>query len=181
MQNTFQTFSIKFIDIMIGIILGLGFQWWPNLTEPWMYMAFIFVYLDIIDYWIDYSPAMRRFPPHHELELMLDMGLMFSLFLLIYSTQLTLTYFLLTFVIFRIIDIFWLWRVQAEYKPKGTDGVFIGTYIKIDIVEVIGTLLLTMLAYSNLASALILLIIFILFRITMRIVASLTYKKIHFV
>ena len=40
-------FSLKFIDIMIGVVLGLGFQWWPLLQEPWQYVAFIFVYLNI--------------------------------------------------------------------------------------------------------------------------------------
>jgi len=30
-----KNFSLKFVDIMVGIVLGLGFQWWPELHEPW--------------------------------------------------------------------------------------------------------------------------------------------------
>ena len=57
---------------MVGVVLGLGFQWWPLLKEPWQYTAFIFVYLDIVDYWIDRSEERRvgkecrsRWSPYH--------------------------------------------------------------------------------------------------------------------
>ena len=97
-------FALKFLDIMIGIILGLGFQWWPNLVESWQYIAFIFVYLDIIDYWIDFLPALRKFPPEAELDWFLEVGIMFFLFLFIYTTQTTIGYFLWSFFGFRIIS-----------------------------------------------------------------------------
>ena len=112
-------FSIKFIDIMIGVILGLGFQWWPNLSEPWQYAAFILVYIDVIDYWIDYAPSLKKFPPKFELDLLLDVAIMFTLFLYIYATQQSIVYFLVAFVVLRLLDSFWLLRANREYPTHG--------------------------------------------------------------
>ena len=112
---------------MIGIVLGLGFQWWPNLHEPWQYAAFIFVYLDIIDYWIDYSPSLKKFPPKSELSLFVDVGIMFILFLYIYATQLTVVYFLSASIALSILDLLWMLRAQHEYQPTHTAKVYLRT------------------------------------------------------
>lgn len=61
-------FGVKFVDIVLGVILGLGFQWWPMLHEPWQYVAFVFVYLNLIDFWIDYTPAMKKYPLKSEID-----------------------------------------------------------------------------------------------------------------
>src|SRR4051812_14495728 len=110
-----KNFSLKFLDIMVGIVLGLGFQWWVALQYPWQYVAFIFVYFDIVDYWIDYSPSLKKWPPLRELDVFLDISIMFSLFLYIYSTQLTIAYFLTTFIAFKLLDYFWLLSSKHEY------------------------------------------------------------------
>ena len=44
-RETFATFGPKFMDVMVGVVLGLGFQWWPDLREPWQFLAFVLVYL----------------------------------------------------------------------------------------------------------------------------------------
>lgn len=176
-----KNFAIKFIDIMIGIILGLGFQWWPNLIGPWQYVAFVFIYLDIIDYWIDYSPALKKFPPKSEIDFMADIGIMFSLFLVIFATQTTLVYFLISFIVFRVIDTLWLLRVRYQYHPIGLDKVFVDTWIRFNLTELVFSLLIAAAAWFELWSVLNLLIIFIILRIITRVLASLQYKEVHFI
>ncbi len=176
-----KNFSLKFIDIMIGIVLGLGFQWWIVLQSPWQYIAFIFVYFDIVDYWIDYSPSLKKFPPKREIDVFLDLSIMFVLFLYIYTTQLTITYFLTVFVIFRILDFLWLWSSKNEYNPTGVDKLFVDTWMQSNFFEagITGILIGLVSLFSIQSPSAIL--IFITFRIIVRIVASLRYKKVHFV
>ena len=166
---------------MIGIILGLGFQWWVVLKDPWQYIAFIFVYLDIVDNWIDYSPSLKKFPPKREIDVFLDLGIMFSFFLYIYSTQLTIVYFLATFIIFKILDYFWLWSSERQYKPTGIDKLFLDTWMRFNIFEAVITAILIGITLLFSIEPLIIIIVFIIFRIITRIMASLRYKKIHFV
>ncbi|OGI68836.1 hypothetical protein A3A05_02425 [Candidatus Nomurabacteria bacterium RIFCSPLOWO2_01_FULL_41_12] len=176
-----KNFSLKFIDVMIGIVLGLGFQWWLVLDSTWQYVAFIFVYLDIVDNWIDYSPSLKKFPPKREIDVFLDLGIMFTFFLYIYSTQLTIIYFLTVFIVFKILDYFWLWSSEKEYKSTGIDKLFLDTWMRFNIFEAIitGILIAVTLLFS--IQPLIIIIIFIVIRIITRILASLRYKKVHFV
>jgi hypothetical protein len=176
-----KNFSLKFIDIMIGIVLGLGFQWWIFLQYPWQYVAFIFVYLDIVDNWIDYSPSLKKFPPKREIDIFLDLGIMFAFFLYIYSTQLTIIYFFTAFIIFKILDYLWLWSSEREYKPIGIDKLFLDTWIHFNMFEIIitGILIIVTLLFS--IQPLVVIIIFIVTRIITRILASLRYKKVHFI
>ena len=172
--------SLKFMDIMIGVVLGLGFQWWPNLNEPWQYAAFIFVYVDLVDYWIDYSSALKRFPPKRELDIMLDVAVIFMMFLYIYSTQLSIIYFLISFGAFKLVDTLWLARVRVEYHPEGREERFVQTWIRYNLVEIIytGGLLLVMLNYTM--PALTILIAFVVLRLATRALASLQYKEVYF-
>ncbi len=175
-----KNFSLKFVDILIGIVLGLGFQWWPSLQYPWQYAAFIFVYFDIVDYWIDYSPSLKKFPPKREIDVMLDVAIMFTLFLYIYATQLTSVYFLTVFVIWKILDYFWLLSSRHEYLPTGTDKIYVNTWMQFDLIEaVIAVVLIGGAILFNIES-LIIIIAFIVCRIIVRVLASIRYKKIHF-
>lgn len=176
-----KNFSLKFVDMMVGVVLGLGFQWWVALQEPWQYVAFIFVYLDIVDYWIDYSPSLKKFPPKREIDVMLDVGIIFSLFLYIYATQLTIIYFLSAFIVLRILDFFWLLSSKQEYRPVGTDKIFVDTWIRFDLVEAAASVVLIGLGFIVPLSELATVSIFIVFRIFVRILAGLQYKKVHFV
>jgi hypothetical protein len=176
-----KNFSLKFIDIMIGIVLGLGFQWWPQLHLPWQYIAFIFVYLDIVDNWIDYSASLKKFPPKREIDVFLDLSIMFTFFLYIYSTQLTIVYFLAAYIIFKILDYVWLWSSEREYKPVGSDKIFVDTWMRFDILEAIITGILIGLVLLFSVKPLVILIIYIVARIIIRVLASFRYKKIHFV
>lgn len=172
-------FSLKFVDIMIGIFLGLGFQWWSSLREPWQYIAFIFVYLDIVDYWIDYGPSLKKFPPKKEVDVFLDLAICFSLFLYVYSTQFLIVYFLLSFVLFKIFDLLWLISSKIEYKPEKFDKKFINTWIVINAVEIISTGALILLSTLPVITPLIVIILYVAARIISRIVASSRYKKIY--
>ncbi len=175
-----KNFSIKFIDIMVGIVLGLGFQWWPLLKEPWQYTAFIFVYLDIVDYWIDYSPSLKKFPPKREIDVLLDVGIMFTLFLYIYATLLTPVYFFSAFIALKILDYFWLLSSKREYQPTGADKFFIDTWLRFNVIEICITAALIGFAFVFPLPHLIILALFIAFRLTARVFASWQYKKVHF-
>lgn len=179
-MGTISEFATKFMDIMIGIVLGLGFQWWPNLNEHWQYIAFVFVYLSAIDYWIDTANALKKYPPKRELDVMLDVAIMFLWFLFIYSTQQTILYFLILFVILRIFDTAWTFRVIREYQPTTNDRTVFHTWIKANIIEIFLTLIL--LGLSNLLTftALTTLLIFIGFRLAIRVFSSSKYKRIYF-
>ncbi len=176
-----KNFSLKFIDIMVGIILGLGFQWWPQLHEPWQYIAFVFVYFDIVDYWIDYSPSLKKFPPKREVDILLDLSIMFVLFFYIYVTQLTIVHFLTAFIGLKVLDYFWLLSSQREYKPTGTDRLFVTTWLTFNLIEAAGAILGIIAAAEFGVSPIVILLYFIVFRIGMRVLASLRYKRIHFV
>ena len=179
-MKTMKNFSLKFMDIMMGLVLGLGFQWWPALKEPWQYAAFVFVYLDIVDYWIDYSPSLKKFPPKRELDVLLDVGIMFTLFLYIYSAQLTIIYFLSVFAVFMILDFLWLLSSKREYSPTGTDKLFVDAWLRFNLIEAAFAACLTGFVFIFPLPPLITLIIFITFRVVTRILASLQYKKVHF-
>lgn len=175
-----KNFSLKFIDILIGLVLGLGFQWWPLFQHPWQYAAFIFVYLDIVDYWIDYAPSLKKFPPKREVDVMLDISIMFALFLYIYSTLISVTYLFIVFIVWRILDYFWLLSSKHEYHPTGLDKIFVDTWMQFNLLEALVTAGLIGMYLFYPVAPLTLLIVFIVFRIAIRILASFRYKKIHF-
>ena len=165
---------------MIGVILGLGFSWWANLKEPWQFIAFIFAYFDVVDYWIDYGPSLKKFPPKRELNVLLDLAICFSLFLYIYSAQsLVVVYFIMAFGLLRIFDFIWLYSAKLEYRPTNFNGKYVDTWIKMDGLEIIcATLIILLTSVVNLSS-LTILVIFIIMRLITRIVASYNYKKIY--
>ncbi len=162
------------------MVLGLGFQWWPLLQYPWQYAAFVFAYFDIVDYWIDYSPSLKKFPPKREIDVMLDVVIMFALFLYVYATQLTITYFLIVFIVWKVLDYFWLLSSRHEYLPTGTDKMFVDTWMQFNLIEiVISAILIGGVILFNI-EPLVIIIAFILFRIIVRVLASIRYKKVHF-
>ena len=168
------------MDIMIGIVLVLGFQWWPDLKESWQYIAFIFVYLSIIDYWIDTSAANKKYPPKKELDLIIDVAIMFTLFLLIYSSLQTISYLLITFIFFRIFDSIWIIRRLREHGTENSNRHIFSTWLKSNAIDVIAALILVGLSYDNFISPLASLIIFIIFRMISRVTASVHFKKVYF-
>src|SRR3989338_1891149 len=96
-------------------------------------------------------------------------------------TLLTIIYFLTVFIVFKILDYFWLWSSEKEYKSTGIDKLFLDTWMRFNIFEAIitGILIAVTLLFS--IQPLIIIIIFIVIRIITRILASLRYKKVHFV
>lgn len=173
-------FSLKFVDIMIGLVLGLGFQWWPELHLSWQFIAFVFVYFDVIDYWIEYSPSLKKWPPKREIDVMLDMGIMFALFLYIYSTQSGILYFLASSILLRVLDYFWLLSSKLEFNPTGTDRLYMDTWLKINLLLALTTLIILGTSYYLSLSPLMILVAYILTRMAFRISAIFVYKKVHF-
>ena len=183
-KSSLTSVSLKFIDIMVGVILGLGFQWWPSLVEPWQYLAFIFAYVDIVDYWIDYSPSLKKYPPKKEFDIFIDMVIMFSIFLYVYSTQLTIERFLLAYVLFSIVDIIWLYRAQYEHAPnrmasKKKEHAFLATWLKFNTIQAGYTLGLVIFSLFVPVASFALLSVFVVLRIVTRVLASLGYKKVY--
>ena len=172
--------SLKFMDIMIGVVLGLGFQWWPNLIEPWQYAAFIFVYLDLVDYWIHYSISPMKFLPRHELGILLDVAVIFMMFLYIYSTQLTILHFLAAYVSFKIVDVLGLWRTMREHNPQGRDRKFVTAWIMHNFIETTYTIALILIVSQYELSAPVALGTFVVLRLVTRIVMSFQYKHVYF-
>lgn len=176
-----KNFSLKFIDIMVGVVLGLGFSLWPNLQESWQYIAFIFVYIDIVDYWIDYGPSLKKFPPKKEIDVILNMLIVFALFLYIYTTQLEIIYFLSASILFKILDYFWLLSSKYEHHPIGTEKIYVDTWMKFNLIEAAVAIVFIILEKFFLIPSLVILSAYIVFRIIMRILASYQYKKVNFV
>lgn len=172
-------FSAKFIDIMIGIVLGLGFQWWIVLREPWQFIAFIFAYIDIIDYWIDYGPSLKRFPPKKEWDVLLDVGIVFALFLYVYSTQINILYFLGAFILLRILDFLWLLSSKAEYQTSGTEKIYVATWLRFDLIEVFFVFALIGVNIFFVFPTIITLAIYIPFRFLIRVLASMKYRRTY--
>ena len=173
-------FSLKFVDIMVGIVLGTGFQWWLELREPWQYIAFVFVYLDIVDYWIEYSPTLKKWPPKKEIDVMLDIAIMFSLFLYIYATQASIIYLLGTCILLRVLDFFWLFSSKLEFNPAGMDRIYVDTWLKLNIYIATASGAILLLAHYSSISALNILFIYFASRLIFRVMASVRYKKIHY-
>jgi len=165
---------------MVGIVLGLGFQWWPELHEPWQYIAFIFVYFDVVDYWIEYSPSLKKWPPKREVDVMLDIAIMFSLFLYIYSTQLSIFYFLASCILIRVFDYFWLLSSKIEFRPTGIDKTYMDTWLKLNLVLAFSTLAILAVTYYLSLPSLTTLFLYMITRLLLRVIASFQYKKVHF-
>ena len=111
---------------------------------------------------------------------MLDVAIIFTMFLYIYSTQLTITYFLVSFGAFRIIDTFSLIRARREYHPSGREKKFVHAWIAMNIAEMLYTAGLLIVAIQFAFSPLMLLGMYIALRLATRIIASLHYKEVYF-
>jgi hypothetical protein len=173
-------FSLKFIDVMIGVVLGVGFQWWPDLKELWQYLAFVFVYLNLIDYWIDYSPTIKKFPLKREMDVIIHTFIIFSMFFLIYNTRGSLTGFLGAFIFYRILDIIWIGRMKTAYKSTAYDQRFLNAWSISDISEAASALILLIISRALGGNPLYYLLIFIAARIISRILASWRYQKAYY-
>jgi len=179
-MESLKDFTIKFIDIIIGIVLGFGFQSWANITETWQYVAFFFAYLTVVDYWIDYIPTVRKFPPKSEIDLLGDIAILFLMFLLIYATQFTVTYFLIVYAIFRIVDDLWMTHIRYQYQLSNRDKLFFNTWFIFGSIECLVAILLVVLISIFHFAPLMIFAIFVIFRIIMRVLGSLRYKSFNF-
>ena len=165
---------------MVGVVLGLGFQWWPEVNEPWEYLAFIFAYLNIIDYWIDYNPLAKKYAMKLEIDVMLHTVIIFSMFLIIFATQKTIFYFLVSFALYRVADILWIWRIKSEHKIPPSDLVFLDTWFLYDFVEAFICIGLYAAALYGNVSPLWIMVIFVCLRILTRAIESTRYKRVFY-
>ena len=179
-QKQLRDFSLKFADIMIGIVLGLGFQWWPNLHQPWQYIAFIFIYLNLIDYWIDYSPVLKRYPFKREIDVVLHFVIIFMMFYLVFATQRSLAVLLFAFAIYRLADLVWMWRLQKSYKLDLHDRPFLVNWQRFEFIEFCAALFFSGISLISRISPITILVVFMLIRLSTRTMASYRYHSVYF-
>ena len=135
-------FSLKFVDVMIGVVLGVGFQWWPELHDFWQHVAFLFIYLNLVDFWIDYSPTLKKFPIKREFDVIIHTFLVFLMFYMIYSVTLSIQHIFISYGIFRLLDILWIHRMRKGYPVSESDMKFLSGWNRQDIKECIGITIL---------------------------------------
>ena len=174
-------FASKLIDIMIGVVLGLGFQWWPDLQEPWQFAAFALVYLLVIDYWIDTASALKKFPPKRELDIFIDVAIAFVFFLFIYSTKVSILYFLSVFILFRVLDAVWIYRVKAEYRIIGHERLVLNTWLMADFAESLTAAALIATYKTYVLLPLTTLSLFTVAWLLVRVLSSIRYRKAYFI
>ncbi len=117
--------SIKFLDVMFGAVMALGFTEWfkvpehtsQSLLTPTVELGmFLFSYLILIDMWIKYDPTMRRFPTKHPHLLIIDLFMVFTMFFLVHNSIFNNRNFLGTIVVLRAVGSLWSQRTMMEYK-----------------------------------------------------------------
>ncbi|MFA6198151.1 MAG: hypothetical protein WC734_03295 [Patescibacteria group bacterium] len=77
-------------------------------------------------------------------------------------------------------DIMWIWRMFKEYREKKRDKKFLFGWLGSDIIEIIVCLALLAINRVFVIAPLTLLIIFIILRLTSRIMASVYYKELYY-
>lgn len=175
-----QKFQLKFIDIMVGVVLGLGFQWWADLRELWQYIAFIFAYLTVIDYWVDYNPIANKYALKLEIDVLIHTLIIFGMFLLLFSPLKNLAYFFYSFAFYRLADILWLWRIKSHHTIPKNDLKFMNTWQIYDWVEAVTAVLMATISAQYSFNPVYILLVFIFIRAITRILSSLRYQKAFF-
>lgn len=173
-------FSIKFSNVMVGIVLGLGFRSWTDLHEIWQYIAFVFIYLNLIDYWVDYSPLLKRYPFRREIDVILHFAIVFLMFYMVYSILGSVVQVLFAFALFRLLDIIWMQRIERAHKITPHDRKFFQSWTKYEFLEFIGALSLAIILGFVQWEPVVGLIIFVVLRLVMRILASATYSAVYY-
>lgn len=173
-------FSRKYADIMIGIVLVLGFQWWFNLRQAWQFIAFIFVYLNLVDYWIDSSRLFRKFPLQRKTDVILYTFIIFSMFFMIYATQRSILTLLFAFALYRAGDLAFLNGVKREHRSGSREASFIESWIRYETVETMGAGLLLFIGLLTSVAPALLFVFFIILRAITRTIASLTYNTAYY-
>ncbi len=173
-----KTIRLKFVDLMVGIVLGAGFLWVTNFHQPWQYLAFLFVYLDILDYWLDHSSAQAKFPSKRIFDLVLTILTVLAIFSYTFTIQFGLWPLLLAFGLFKFFDFIWLIRVEKQHRPHGEEKMFVNSWIICDILEVGFALAMIILLLQISIQPMTLLIIFIIFRVLVWLLATQSHKKL---
>ncbi len=119
--------SIKFLDVMFGAIIALGFGQWFSVSERegLFFMSFLFAHVILIDVWVNYDPIVRKFPTKNPYFLILDLAMIFTMSFLIYYSMFHLQRFLLSIIALRLAGIFWSERPLKEYKLNGSDAAYL--------------------------------------------------------
>ncbi|MBI2084970.1 MAG: hypothetical protein HYT71_00475 [Candidatus Aenigmarchaeota archaeon] len=119
--------SIKFLDVMFGAIIALGFGQWFSVPEREIifFIAFVFAHTILIDVWINYDPTIRKFPTKNPYFLILDLALIFTMAFLVYYSMFNLQRFLVSAAVLRTIGILWSERPLKEYKIRGSDSSYL--------------------------------------------------------
>ncbi len=119
--------SIKFLDVMFGAIVAIGFGQWFSVDEreSLFFISFLFAHIILIDVWVNYDPTVRKFPTKNPYFLVLDLALIFTMAFLIYYSMSSLHRFLLSIIALRLVGVLWSERSLIEYKPGKPDATYL--------------------------------------------------------
>ncbi len=119
--------SIKFLDVMFGAIIAIGFGQWFAVSEreSLFFVSFLFAHVMLIDVWVNYDPTVRKFPTKNPYFLILDLALIFTMSFLIYYSMFNLQRFLLSIIALRLVGVFWSERPLKEYKLNRYDTAYL--------------------------------------------------------
>ncbi len=131
--------SIKFLDVMFGAIIAIGFgQWFAVAERPSIFfIAFLFAHIMLIEVWINYDPTIRRFPTKNPYFLILDLALIFTMSFLIYYSMFDLNKFLLAIIVLKAVGGLWAERPLKEYKIKGSNLSYLKYMRKRNSLEIL--------------------------------------------
>ncbi|MBI4177014.1 MAG: hypothetical protein HY516_01470 [Candidatus Aenigmarchaeota archaeon] len=115
--------SIKFLDVMFGAIIAIGFGQWFSVSERAniFFAAFIFAHIMLIEIWINYDPTVRKYPTKNPYFLILDLALIFTMSFLIYYSMFDLQKFLVSVIALKAVGGLWAERPLKEYKIRGSN------------------------------------------------------------
>ena len=127
-----------------------------------------------------YGPSLKKFPPKKEIDVLLDVSIVFAMFLFIFTAQLQIWNFLSAYILLMVFDYFWLFSSDREYKPLGHDKLYLETWMRLHVVEVIfATMLILAAKFVLFTAPTVVLIIFIIFIVVVRLWGSFRYRRAY--
>ncbi|MBI4168188.1 MAG: hypothetical protein HY515_04485 [Candidatus Aenigmarchaeota archaeon] len=155
--------SIKFLDVMFGAIIAIGFGQWFAVSDraTVFFAAFLFAHIMLIEIWINYDPTVRKFPTKNPYFLILDLALIFNMSFLIYYSMFDLQKFLMSIIALKVVGGLWAERPLKEYKIRGSNLSYLKYIRKRNLLETVPFLFLYHLAGRLDPSVLLTMIVFV--------------------
>ncbi len=139
--------SHKFVNLMFGIMLILGFLDWAGVSNTLQYVLFLFTYVLLITYWMAHRNYLNHFPPKNLLGVIIDITAMAVLFLTIKAALLPLGFYFAALAILRAVDALGITRMISDYVSSRKDVLHLKSRRGIYFLEAAIYLILEALAF----------------------------------